>query len=866
MRGRAKIGFFYNANHSQTKKAPSDSKRIPIATMRQMGCKACPLDKAKLTSPKMPPVGSDQPDLYILGEAPGENEDLEGAPFVGKSGKLIRAQFRSDFMADYVRIGNTIRCRPPENRTPELAEIECCRNWVAEDIAKHQPLVVIGAGNIPLNWATGLSSVTAWRGRPVVTEIGGHPCWYYPILHPSYVLRKQGKYGKSEHELAFEHDLEWIQRHYKRLRPARVYKPPYDDGLTLIEGNGGADYKLLEDLLNSLVNEPEVAIDLETSGLRPYGKDSKIYLCSIGTFDNTVAFPMDHPLAWGDKYRRKVWGLLAEFLLQSRRKIAHHLGFELEWMTYFYGRELANLTEWEDTLAMAHTIDERPGTNNLGDLTRQYFGFNLKDQSKVDPKRLLEFPIRDALRYNGMDSKWTHLLFYALQDQIDEVPEYRTEYERKLRLEPALVLTQQKGILIDFDYAEEMKEKLAGEITATEKKILACKEIQTYRSRYGAFNPASPDHVLKLMKDVCQRDEVKKPDGGYTSDEGALGKIPGKEVPSAPLILELRGITKLLGTYITPILERRVVYWDGCIHSKFSSMIAVTGRLASEDPNVQNFPKRKHKEIRGVVIPTPGGWLVAIDYGQIEARVIAMASEDKNLVKALWTGYDIHGFWADRFMQEYPRIKDRIILDYKVDGDDLKLIRKKFRDEIKNGWVFPQFFGSSVKSCAANLQVPEIVATDLGNEFWDQFRGVKKWQEKLLKGYERNLYVETLTGRRRRGPQTKNELINMPIQGTAADIVTGAMVELSEYSVIHDQPDYQPNINIHDDLTFDLGDTTLEDRLQVIAPIMCRHRFDFINVPIIVEVSVAPRWNELEEIAVYRSNELFNLRSPYEHP
>lgn len=857
------MGFFYNATRSTVKKAASSRKHIPIETMQQMGCKACPLDKAKLTSPKMQPVGTDSPLIYILGEAPGENEDLEGEPFVGKSGKLLRSQIPANVLRREVRIGNTIRCRPPENRTPETTEIECCRRQVAQDIGETKPSVIVGAGNIPLTWATGFSSVTSWRGRLIAVRFGGHECWYYPILHPSYVLRNQKKYGKSEYEIAFEHDLAWIADNADRLPPAKVYDAPYDTGLTLIEGNSLADFHQLEDLLNQLAREPDVAIDLETSGLRPYGKDSAIYLCSVATFDYGLSFPLDFPNTWNSRLKPKVWGLLADFLLGSGRKIAHHLGFELEWLCYFFGKELAGLTEWEDTLAAAHTINEKVGTNSLGDLTRQYFGFNLKEQSRVEPKNLLHYPIRDGLRYNGMDSKWTHLLHHTLQPIIRGNAKLEWEYERKVRLEPALVLTQLKGVQVDFDYAEEMEAKLSKEVSQIERQIKHCKEVSKYEAQFGSFNPGSPDHVLKLMKDVCNRDEVKKPEGGYTSDEGALGKIPGREVPSAPLILELRATTKLLGTYVTPIIKRTYIGQDGLIHTKYSSMIAVTGRLASEDPNIQNFPKRKHKEIRGMIVPPPGYWLTAIDYGQIEARVIAMASEDRELVKALWTGYDIHGFWADRFMEEYPRIKDRIITDYKVDGDDLKLIRKKFRDEIKNGWVFPQFFGASLFSCAANLKVPEIVAQDLGKEFWDQFSGVQRWQKKLIAGFEKNLYVETLTGRRRRGPQSKNELINAPIQGTAADIVTGAMTELSEVAVAEDNDDFQPNINVHDDLTFYLPDQTLEASLARIAPIMCRHRFDFINVPLIVEVSVAERWNELEEIAVYRSNELFRLRNPY---
>lgn len=861
------MGFFFNGSRSEVRKPEAASKRIPIDLLNSMGCKACPLDKeGSLRHPKMPPSGSKRPSIYILGEAPGETEDREGEPFVGDSGKLLRAQIPGRYLNREVRISNTIRCRPPDNRTPESQEIECCRRLAEDDIAETKPLAVVGMGGVPLNWLTSgkLNSIMLWRGKRIAAEIGGHRFWYYPMLHPSYVLRNQSKYGKSETQQVFERDFRNLfdDLENDRLSPPRVYHSPYDRGIEYVIGEGVEDLRRLEEGLERIARYPRIAIDLETSGLRPYD-DSSIYLCSVGTFDDTLAFPLDHPECWNTTLRNKAHELMLNFLLNSGRKIAHHLGFELEWLTHVYGKRIAYLTEWDDTLAQAHTLDERVGASSLDDLTRQYFGFFLKDQSRVDAGRLLQFPVKDALRYNGMDTKWTHLLFSAQEERIKDEPKYVREYERKVRLEPSLVFTQQKGVIVDFDYAKSMEAKLNQDLARLEKGIRSTREVLMYQNRFGPFSPSAPEQVLKLMKDVCRREEIRRKDGGFTSSEEALVRIPKSEVPSASLILEHRAVSKLLSTYITPLINRKNVYGDGLIHCKFSSMIAVTGRLASEDPNLQNFPKRKYKEIRGVIVPMSGGWIVALDYGQIEARVIGMASEDRNLVRYLWTDYDIHGFWADRFLKEYGRIKDWIISEFNVPGDDDKLIRKTLRQEAKNKWVFPMFFGSSFKSCAESLHLPEMVAKDMSEEFWDEFDGVLKWQKKLIAGYEKNLYVETLGGRRRRGIMTKNELINHPIQGTAADIVLEAMQDISLTSVIEEDDELQPNINIHDDLTFNLLDSGVESKMDYIASLMCKPRFNYINVPIIVEASVGPRWDQLEEIKKYRSDEMFNIRNPY---
>jgi DNA polymerase-1 len=300
----------------------------------------------------------------------------------------------------------------------------------------------------------------------------------------------------------------------------------------------------------------------------------------------------------------------------------------------------------------------------------------------------------------------------------------------------------------------------------------------------------------------------------------------------------------------------------------------VTSRLSAEDPNVTNWPKRKHREVRGMIRAPKGRWLVPVDYGQIQFRIVGMASGDENLVRHCWTGYDVHKHWATRCIKLYPKVQDWIVRDF---GDTLATIKAKegreydedaailktLRQEFKNRWVFPQLFGSTTHSCAIALHLPDDIADDLGEEFWDEFRGVKKWQEELVRFYEKHLYVETLGGFRRRGVMSINELINHPIQGTEAEIVQEAHMVLSERADAEGDMELQPRINVHDDLTFEIADANLEKKIPIIATEMCRPRFDYINVPLIVEVSMGDRWDNTQEIKVFRSNELFNIPNPY---
>jgi uracil-DNA glycosylase family 4 len=866
------MAFFFNESKKEAAKpkAKAVTKRsnavVPIASLQKMGCAACPRDKDdSLLSPKMEPSGKKGAPVYLLGGNPSKAEDEDNMHWTDKAGQMIASKFGGKFMKSEVRSNFITQCRGADTEV----EIECCRNRIVADIEAAQPLVIVTIGDAAMRWAVKFGtpskhSALNHRGALFVVKIGRHVCYLMPLLFPNFVFKKSFK--KSEYEFTLEHDIKRIKALVQRddLPPAHVYEKPYDAGVELITGNEPGDMQRLQLALQDLAAEPDVGLDLETNGLRPYFlKDPKIWMIAIGTFERTIVFPLDHPEGWGTEGRRRqVWSLVGEFLMNSGRKQAHNLAMEMEWLSYFFGPAILRKTEWEDTMAMAHTLNEQPGTKALGTQTVMHFGFDVKAQSNIDVKRILEYPLRDTLRYCGMDTKWTNKLARTLMPLVRA--ENLAEYERKVRLASTLILTEAKGMPVDFKYVDDLRETTETTLKDIEGRLRRTPEIKEYSSRFGTFSPTAPAHVLKLLRDVCKRTEivVEDRDGRReTTGEEELSKIPAAEVPSVPLILEHRAMSKILGTYILPLHNREIVCPDGRVRSKYSSMTAVTGRLASEDPNVQNFPKRKHKEVRGAIYAPPGWWIAALDYGQIEFRVVGMASGDPAIVEACWTGYDVHKFWAERIVALYPGAKDWIVETFGVDWDEKGL--KTLRQEAKNKWVFPQLFGASAKSCAESLHLPDDVTEDLVGEFWDTFKVARKWQEKLLAGYEKNLYVECLGGRKRRGPMTKEQVINAPIQGTALDIVAEGMNAVSERAEAEDDADLQPNLNVHDDLSFWIPDHCLTQKIDIIATEMCKPRFDYINVPLIVEASVGSRWHDLHEIKVYRSNELFGTPNPY---
>ena len=874
------MGFFFQQTKSEAvaaKAASRQADKMPKETLNRMGCDACPRNKVdcqnKLKHPKMQYSGAQKPLILVLGNSPTAQDDKIGEFLTGKDHEILYKQIPSRYFdRDVAMLGLSLCAGEPA----DAAVIECCRNKVLAEIEAAAPLVVITIGKEALEWATGFTGGPLLRsGHLIPTWFGKHTAWVLAVPDSDWRGLKPGKYGPSKYFLVYKQQMEeMLQKVYEDNLDFPVLPRPEDfaKGVECISGQNPGDIDRLESALERMAQLPDVGIDYETDRLRPYqrakwGNTANIWCCSVGTLEHTVAFSLDMPDGWPTAaLRRRAWDAFTLFLTKSGKKIAHNLSMEQAWTAYKVDKSLLYSTDWEDTMAQAHTLDERKGTKSLNDCIRMHFGFFLKDVTKVDPVRLLEYPMSERLVYNALDTKWSHALYHKQKEVIDQTPNYVKEYNRKVDLTPALVLTELEGLPCDDAYARAMMRDLQTKSKQAEDRIQACPEVRAYTSKFGKFSPTSPDQVLRLYKDVLRREEVEvQSEEGttYTTNEDALAAMPAKEVPSAPLILQLRQSEKLVSTYLEPIVEKRIVHDDGCMHPIYNSMVAVTGRLSSEDPNGQNWPKRKNKEIRGVVVPPEGRIVVAKDYGQIEARVIGMASEDKNLVKALWTGYDIHAYWANRVFDLHPKWFDFLAKEFNIDKHDEKALRKCGRQEAKNKWVFPQFFGSSYKSCANDLHIPVGTAEDLMNEFWDEFRGVKAWQDKTLKFYDKHLYVETLTGRRRRGAMSKNEVINMPIQGTAADIVTKAMEALSLEAVIRDDMSFHPRLNVHDDLTSMPLIENLEQHVQDCARIMCAHRFDFVIVPLVVEVETGPNWYKLTKYGEYRSDTLFNLENPY---
>lgn len=868
------MSFFFEqsaADAAAARKRARPPREVPIHLMKKQGCLACPRRAADVAH-RMP-SGHDSPIFYaMLGEA---EKEVAVAGDDSMVEAILAPELRRLGVLKSTRFGYAIRC--PSAKPAGIAEATCCSSHFERDVAETRPAVILGFGQRGLQWARPTAGTNKkgamdgmWRGKRWPVRVGDRDYWYVQLQDLEYVYQeKQRSKYEPDAIKALRHDLSsllsWLDSD-DYYEPHVVGQLEAEAGVRWITGDEEMALEDLEFFLDRAAKAKDAGLDYETNQLRPYSGTAMILTAAVSIGAETLAFPLMHPAGWrGDpSLQAEAVRLFTQFLAESSLKVAHNLVFELEWTGHEISPELLHGTTWADSMAAMHTMDARRGSLSLGDTTLQLFGFDVKTLSNLDTARLIEYPLERVLKYNGLDAKWCLLAWREAMRLQENVPEYVEETWRKIRRAPVLALSQLQGVYPDVEYALQMEEEVERELAKAVRLLAAAPEVKEFQKRFGRpFSPTSTDDVAVLVRDVMKRPEGATAEGGVSTDDAVLSSIPEAAGIAPKQVLAHRAASKMLGTYIYPVTQpsregvRGVVHADGAIHTNYNAMEAITGRLSSDNPNLQNYPKRKRKEVRGIIAAPPGHGMLACDYGQIEARVIAMASEDDVLVDSLWTDFDIHGHWADRFLADYPEIIDWIVSEFEVPGDDKKLVRKTLRQEAKNKWVFPQFFGSSFRSCAKNLHMPEDVADAFQREFWDQFKGVKRWQKRLMQNYEERFYVETLTGRRRRGPMSLNEIVNTPVQGTAADIVLDAMTRCSMYAHETGKWWYQPPINVHDDLTFTPPNSELEESLDVIARLMCDCRYSFVNVPILVEASYSPsRWHELKEVGVFRSDTL----------
>ncbi|VWD04850.1 DNA polymerase I [Burkholderia contaminans] len=573
------------------------------------------------------------------------------------------------------------------------------------------------------------------------------------------------------------------------------------------------------------------AFDTETTALDPMlarlvglsfsvepGKAAYLPVAHRGP-DMPEQLPLDEVLA-----RLKPW-------LESvdRKKVGQHLKYDAQVLANY---DIALNGIEHDTLLESYVVESHR-THDMDSLALRHLGvktIKYEDVAGKGAKQIGfdEVALTQAAEYAAEDADITLQLHHALYPQVAREPGLLYVY-REIEMPVSLVLRKMErtGVLID-------DARLQAQSTEIATRLIEL-EAQAYELAGGEFNLGSPKQIGQIFFEKLQLPVVKKtPSGAPSTDEEVLQKL-AEDYPLPKLLLEHRGLSKLKSTY-TDKLPRMVNPSTGRVHTNYAQAVAVTGRLASNDPNLQNIPVRtaEGRRIREAFIASPGHRIVSADYSQIELRIMAHISGDASLLRAFSQGEDIHRATAAEVFGVTP---------LEVNSDQRRIAK------VIN---FGLIYGMSAFGLASNLGITRDAAKLYIDRYFARYPGVAQYMEDTRSVAKEKGYVETVFGRRLwlpeinggNGPRrqaAERAAINAPMQGTAADLIKLSMIAVDDW-LTRDKLASRMIMQVHDELVLEVPDGELSLVREKLPEMMCG--VAKLKVPLVAEVGAGANWEE----------------------
>ena len=531
------------------------------------------------------------------------------------------------------------------------------------------------------------------------------------------------------------------------------------------------DYQLIDteekrnEIIKKLLTSEILALDTETTGTDPM--DAELVGMSFSITENQ-AFYVPVP-AEREEAIKIVQEFEPVFKNEKSLKVGQNIKYDML-VLQNYGIEVRG--KLFDTM-VAHYVLQPELRHNMDYLAEIYLHYQtIHIEELIGPKGKGQKNMRDlspqeVYLYACEDADVTLKLKNILEQELKKNDAEKLFYEIEMPLVPVLVNIESNGVRLDTEALKQSSEHFTTRLQSIEKEIYTLAE--------GEFNIASPKQVGEILFDKLKIVEKAKKTktGQYVTSEEVLESLRNKH-DIIGKILEYRGLKKLLSTYIDA-LPQLINPKTGRIHTSFNQTVTATGRLSSSNPNLQNIPIRDEdgKEIRKAFIPDDGCSFFSADYSQIELRIMAHLSEDKNMIDAFLSGYDIHAATAAKI--------------YKV---DIKEVTADMRRKAKTA-NFGIIYGISVFGLAERMNVDRKEAKELIDGYFETYPQVKSYMDKSIQVAREHGYVETIFHRKRflpdinsrnavvRGYAERNA-INAPIQGSAADIIKVAMARIYE--------------------------------------------------------------------------------------
>lgn len=487
-----------------------------------------------------------------------------------------------------------------------------------------------------------------------------------------------------------------------------------------------------------------------------------------------------------------------------------------------------------DTM-LAHYLVEPDMRHNMNLLAGVYLNYEpVKIETLIGEKKSEQTSMRDVdiaiiKDYAAEDADITLQLQHKLEPELEKHQLRKLFDEVEMPLIPVLAGMETEGVALDPNALVEFSAQLEKEITVVEAAV--------YEASGMKFNISSPKQLGEVFFDVLKIDPKAKKTktGQYATGEDVLSKLADKH-PAVQMVLEYRGLVKLKNTYVDT-LPSMINPRTGRIHTSYQQAVAATGRLSSNNPNLQNIPIRteRGKEVRKAFVARNANYiLVSADYSQIELRIIAEFSKDESMLNAFRNGIDIHTSTASKV--------------YNVPLDQVTSEMRRNAKMVNFGIIY----GISAFGLSQRLNIPRKEAATIIENYFREFPTIKSYMDGSIESARKNGYVETILGRKRylrdinsanavvRGFAERNA-INAPIQGSAADMIKVAMINIHK-TLTDMNLKSKMILQVHDELVFDVA----IEELEIIKPIIREKMVNAIqmNVPIEVEIGSGKNWLE----------------------
>ncbi len=610
------------------------------------------------------------------------------------------------------------------------------------------------------------------------------------------------------------------------------------DKTSFIKDN--VDYKLvdnqkdLDDLVKHLKNSTEFVFDTETDGLKPYEinlagvsfctEEKKAFFVpiepneSVGLFSNSnrKAIPVS-------EFVKKIKSVFED---QKIRKICQNGKYDIAVLRH---QNIHVKNFYFDTMLASYVLDPDQ-KHNMDELAQKYLNYKPIPLSeligaKKEPAKIFEVDIQLLSNYSAEDADITFRLYKILDKELRKEKIEKVAYDIEFPLVPVLEDMEYEGIKIDTEALNQLSKDLEILMENYAQRI--------YQMAGKEFNINSTKQLQEVLFDKLKLSTGRKTKTGFSTDARALENLRG-EHEIIDMILNYRQVAKLKSTY-TDSLPNLINPKTGRIHTSFNQTGASTGRLSSIDPNLQNIPIRTDlgKEIRKAFVPRDKDYLIlSADYSQIELRIMASICEDETLMKAFRNGEDIH--------------RSTAALVFNVKPEEVTSDMRRKAKEVNFGILY----GIGPFGLKTRLGIPQTHAKEIIDTYFRTFKKVKDFMDdSVLKAKEKG-YAETLYGRRRylKNINSNNRVvrhfeervaINMPIQGTAADMIKLAMIKIHN-ELVKKKYKTKMVLQVHDELVFDAHKSEIDEIKPMIKRIM-EEAFP-LKVPVVADIGVGENW------------------------